>query len=386
MPSPSELTTWCSEGNLDGIRDFLENDFPLLPPEGRTAYCAHTSQQNHQQPQQPKIAGPAAYQAQLMRAQLAQMQMAQQQRQQQQQQQQQRSRGQHGQMHQGAPQINSQQHQMLLAAAQTNGGQIPRNMQGVNMAQGATAQQGPCTVVPCHEKLTQLAIAAAEADQVEVFAYLWDTYLAGDDAEIPWAALKAAARHGSIPLAEAFYCRDPTCFTRAVLKASHGRVLGGSQVKVALLHGHLNYIDFLLAHGADINAEFPDQSPVRAAVRSDGDEETAMTRIRFLVDRGAWVNGSGALTSAAGLGRLDAVAFLIEKGADVEDLGDESTEIHRPKTSALLAAAESGHEAIVRLLVKYGANVTRRDDLGRSAVDLAESNGHTRLAELLRPA
>ncbi|KAH8426518.1 ankyrin repeat domain-containing protein [Aspergillus melleus] len=294
MPSPSELTTWCSEGNLDGIRDFLENDFPLLPPEGRTAYCAHTSQ----------------------------------------------------------------------------------------------PQQGSCTDAPCNEKLTQLAIAAAEADQVEIFAYLWDTYLASDGAgaEIPWAALKAAARHGSIPLAEAFYCRDPTCFTKAVLKAPNGRVLGGSQIKVALLHGHLNYIEFLLAHGADINAEFPDQSPVRAAVRCDDDDETVMKRIRFLVDRGAWVKGSGALTSAAGLGRLDAVAFLIENGADADDLEDESTEINRTNTSALLAAAESGHEPIVRLLVKHGADVSHRDDLGRSAVDLAESNGHARLAGLLRQA
>lgn len=174
MPSPSELTSWCAEGNLTGVREFLEKDFALLPPEGRAAYCAHTPT--------------------------------------------------------------------------------------------------PCNDVPCREKTTEMAIAAAEGDQVEVFAYLWDMYLAAEGAEIPWAALKAAARHGSITLAEAFYCRDPKCFTRSVLKAENGRVLGGSQIKVALLKDHLHYVDFLLAHGADINADFPEQSPVRAAVRCDGDE------------------------------------------------------------------------------------------------------------------
>ncbi|PLB52481.1 ankyrin [Aspergillus steynii IBT 23096] len=288
MPSPSDLTAWCSEGNLSGVRDFLEQDFALLPPEGRIEYCGHASK--------------------------------------------------------------------------------------------------PCDHVPCREKITQMAVAAAEGDQDEVFAYLWDMYLAAEGAEIPWPALKAAARHGSVPLAEAFYCRDPTCFTKSVLKAPHGRVLGGSQIKVALLKDHLHYIDFLLAHGADINAEFPEQSPVRAAVRCDVDDDTVIKRIRFLVDRGAWVKGSGSLKAAAGLGRLDAVAFLIENGADVDDLGDESNEMYRNKTSALLAAAENGHEGIVRLLVQFGANVNHKDDSGRSAVDLAESNGHCRVADLLRQA
>lgn len=182
MPSPSDLKEWCAEGNLDGIRDFYEIEFPLLPPEGRTAYCTHTEKSCHD------------------------------------------------------------------------------------------------AHIPCRAMTRQLAIVAAEADQVDVFAYLWDMDLAKEDAEveIPWAALKAAARFGSIPLAEAFYCRDPKCFSRAVLKDSNGRVLGGSQIKTALLKDHLHYVDFLLIHGAHINAEFPGQSPVRAAVVSVADEGEAI--------------------------------------------------------------------------------------------------------------
>ncbi|KAE8348750.1 Spt20 family-domain-containing protein [Aspergillus coremiiformis] len=90
-------------------------------------------QQNHQQ-QQQKIPNPQVYQQQLMRTQFAQMQMVQQHAQGQQ------SQGQQGQVHQGGSQMNPQQQQMLIAA-QTNGGQLPQNLQGVNMAHGAMAQR-----------------------------------------------------------------------------------------------------------------------------------------------------------------------------------------------------------------------------------------------------
>ncbi|KAJ5743205.1 hypothetical protein N7533_010307 [Penicillium manginii] len=114
-------------------------------------------QQQQQLPQQQQnmsnIPNQQAYQAQLMRAQFAQMQMVNQQQggmsqgqmsqgqiQQQAPQMQgqmsqgQMSQGQQGQ-HQGSPQMTPQQQQMLMAAAQANGGQIP-NMQGAtNMAQ-----------------------------------------------------------------------------------------------------------------------------------------------------------------------------------------------------------------------------------------------------------
>ncbi|PYH49405.1 uncharacterized protein BP01DRAFT_76536 [Aspergillus saccharolyticus JOP 1030-1] len=96
-------------------------------------------QQPQQQPgQQAKFPNPQAYQTQLMRAQLAQMQLAQQQQQQSQGQQ---AQGQQGQMHQNGSQMNPQQQQMLMAAAQANGGHLPQNMQGVNMTQGVTIAQ-----------------------------------------------------------------------------------------------------------------------------------------------------------------------------------------------------------------------------------------------------
>lgn len=78
--------------------------------------------QNFQNPQQQQ-----AYQAQIMRAQLAQLQMAQHQQQHQ-------TQNQQNQIHQSNPQMTPQQQQMLMAAAQANGGHVPQNFQGHSWA------------------------------------------------------------------------------------------------------------------------------------------------------------------------------------------------------------------------------------------------------------
>ncbi|KAI9367721.1 Spt20 family-domain-containing protein [Aspergillus egyptiacus] len=96
-------------------------------------------QQQQNQQAQPRNFTGQAYQAQLMRTQLMQMQMAQRQQQSQPQPQpqgQQQQQPQQGQMLQNSPQMSAQQQQqqqMLMAAAQANGGQLPQNMQGMNM-------------------------------------------------------------------------------------------------------------------------------------------------------------------------------------------------------------------------------------------------------------
>ncbi|OQE17526.1 hypothetical protein PENSTE_c020G08571 [Penicillium steckii] len=98
------------------------------------------SQQGQQQ-NMPNMQNQQAYQTQLMRAQFAQMQMVKNQQGQMSQGQMQQAPQMQGQMsqghpnqHQGSPQMTPQQQQMLMAAAQANGGQMP-NMQGANMAQ-----------------------------------------------------------------------------------------------------------------------------------------------------------------------------------------------------------------------------------------------------------
>ena len=49
----------------------------------------------------------------------------------------------------------------------------------------------------------------------------------------------------------------------------------------------------------------------------------------------------------------------------------------------LMAAAAGGHEAVVELLLNYGADPSLRDEQGRSAAAHARAAGHTHLAERL---
>lgn len=126
----------------------------------------------------------------------------------------------------------------------------------------------PCDEVPCSIKVTNLANAAAEAGQIDVFTYLWEKYLGPRGSRIPWAALRAAARFGSIPIAEAFYARDPNCFNTVESESPRGGPVRNTQIDVAIRQDNYDYVDYLLAHGADMNYQFPERSPVRAAVRS----------------------------------------------------------------------------------------------------------------------
>lgn len=123
--------------------------------------------------------------------------------------------------------------------------------------------------IPFRLLLTRLLNTASEAGQVHVFKYLWDGFAKQQEIQIPWESLKAAALQGSLELLEAFRQREPGFFARGEPKGPRGSQLGNTQIKIALLRGNLQYIDYLLGLGADINENFPEQSPIRATVRAE---------------------------------------------------------------------------------------------------------------------
>lgn len=74
----------------------------------------------------------------------------------------------------------------------------------------------------------------------------------------------------------------------------------------------------------------------------------------------------------------EAVRLLAEAGADV-DLANYGQ-------TPLMEAAEAGDLRMVRTLLSAGADLSARDEDGRTAADLAEQAGHGDLAALLRMA
>uniref|UniRef100_A0A1A8B7M0 Tetratricopeptide repeat, ankyrin repeat and coiled-coil containing 1 n=1 Tax=Nothobranchius furzeri TaxID=105023 RepID=A0A1A8B7M0_NOTFU len=82
------------------------------------------------------------------------------------------------------------------------------------------------------------------------------------------------------------------------------------------------------------------------------------------------------LTAAAGRGRLEVCAFLLERGAGLEVP-------NRRGMVPLLSAAKHGHTQVAELLLKKGADMNVSDKQSRTALMLASSEGHTGTAELL---
>jgi len=68
----------------------------------------------------------------------------------------------------------------------------------------------------------------------------------------------------------------------------------------------------------------------------------------------------------------------LEKGANVNagDKYDGST--------ALMDAAGSGHQEVVRVLLDNGANVNAKREYGATALKIARAKGHKEIAELLK--
>jgi ankyrin repeat protein len=114
---------------------------------------------------------------------------------------------------------------------------------------------------------------------------------------------------------------------------------------------------------------------------------------KLLVERGADPD-AGALHAAAGAGRLELVALLLDAGADANrrDPGTGRTPLH----AAVAAAAGDAAAEIVGLLLDAGADVDATTNDGASALDITRvaaararsggtgrAGGHDAIAELL---
>ncbi|CAM4091975.1 ankyrin repeat domain-containing protein [Kerstersia similis] len=102
-------------------------------------------------------------------------------------------------------------------------------------------------------------------------------------------------------------------------------------------------------------------------------------RVEQLIRRGAEVNKLGwtALHYAAAGGHVDTVDLLLTEGAIVNAPAPDGT-------SPLMMAAQANSKPAVEHLLQAGAHLQQQTADGRTAMDFAQSKGHTRLAAELR--
>jgi ankyrin repeat protein len=164
--------------------------------------------------------------------------------------------------------------------------------------------------------------------------------------------------HGADVNAEETFCKNP--------------------LRLALWGGKDAVAEFLIEKGADVNAGMY-ETALNAAVSKDGSE----AMIRLLVENGADVNGRGtenvtALQAASSLGNESQVRLLIEKGADVNAPGGDYG------GTALQNAAAEGHETVVRQLIQQGADVNAEGGVEYgTALQAASLSGDEAVVHLL---
>ncbi|KFY90671.1 hypothetical protein V500_05009 [Pseudogymnoascus sp. VKM F-4518 (FW-2643)] len=111
---------------------------------------------------------------------------------------------------------------------------------------------------------------------------------------------------------------------------------------------------------------------------------------RLLIKYGAMVKGTYALQMAAGSNRskIGMVRLLMEAGADINSMPDFDDMFlgygYNYIETALHCAAKTGTEEVVALLMEYGADSTKLDGRGYTAIELAEIHGRFELADLIR--
>jgi cytohesin len=146
----------------------------------------------------------------------------------------------------------------------------------------------------------------------------------------------------------------------------------------AVFLGNLEVVKQHLAAGTDVNVKDEDKNTPLHIAAFVGTKEI----VELLIAKGADVNakeegeGMTPLLAAIGEDRKIIVELLIVSGADINAQSEMGTPLH--------LATGFGHNEIAELLIDKGANINTMDVDGKTAIDLAVSEGKRETADLLR--
>ncbi|KAJ3334301.1 hypothetical protein HDU93_008026 [Gonapodya sp. JEL0774] len=210
----------------------------------------------------------------------------------------------------------------------------------------------------------QHLVIKAILERVERFR-IDDTYFCPDGSTA--SPLVAAARTGN------------TATVKVLLNAGANLALARLFVRVREARGfHLEMVKLLMDNGADTE-EWLDEFLYKSTSSGRADV------VRFLLTLGANVNPrsrgyyhypheDGPLQTAALGGHVEVVSMLLDHGAD----------IHFLDNMALWLAVREGKAAVVRLLLKRGADTVGESEQAKIAMAKARTGGFTEILDLLK--
>lgn len=195
---------------------------------------------------------------------------------------------------------------------------------------------------------------AIRSSQLEVVHYLFTEF---PNMRIHDQAIKFAAMKGSYPLFDRLVAHEPSIATKNFDRF-------GTALTSACRTGQpVEFLKYLLDLGADPN-QSPGSVSYPIALAAAHYDNTAA--IDLLLDHGATLENSGALSTAARLGNESNMKYLLEeKGAQPDT--DTRRRFDHPLHNALWA----GHVGAVKLLLDHGSSTTPLNRNGQTLEQIA---------------
>jgi ankyrin repeat protein len=256
--------------------------------------------------------------------------------------------------------------------------------------------------------LTPLVLAAREGDLESTKLLLAAGADINQTTEYGWTPLLTATNNRNYRLAQYLIERGADVnkpnkgnWTPLYLATDNRNIEGGDFPVPKPDMDHLEYIKFLLDHGADPNVKIKDNTLTRTIFTMQWFLEAGATPfiraaqssdlelLKLLLAKGAdpklkTDHGDSALTAAAGVGWVEGVTYEHSAKQNVDtvkfllDLGLDPNEGNGDGRTPLMVAAAKGRTEVIQMLVDRGARLETRDKGNRDTETLVSTiAGHT---------
>ena len=178
----------------------------------------------------------------------------------------------------------------------------------------------------------------------------------------------------SIPIAEAILSKDPQAYT-----GSFDDENGTPMVLAVQSRSSYEFLSYLLTHGADPFLHHGRYAPLfpAALICYRG----ALDAVAAMMDHGVNLQHQNLLLGAVGHRYLELARYLLDHGITPDN--DQSMD-NQSKVPVLHMAVSGGNNEMVQLLLKYGANLSVKNDQGLTTMQVAEQMQRSEVVELLK--